>query len=472
MLPASPLHALLMERLRRPLVATSGNLAGEPICIDDAQAIERLGCIADLLLTHDRPIERPLDDAVLRVMRGSPVLLRSGRGYAPLTVTLPSRSGGARRDLLATGGQLKNTIAIGRGNHAVCSQHLGDLESPRSQACFEQAVDDLTRFYQLQPAALLHDAHPGYASTRWAQDSGRARSVPCVAVQHHVAHFFACLAEHAHRGPALGASWDGTGFGDGGVVRGGEIFHWDGRSAVEHVASLRPFPLPGGEQAIREPRRQAAGLLFAMCGEDAFAMAPALWRHFSAAETHTIRRMLLGSINSPLCSSVGRLFDAMAALLDIATHSEFEGDAAMALEFAARESGARWQLPFAIDRAPRQAAAGPARIDWQPAVRAVLQCRARGVAPGDLAAAFHNGLARALRAVTRGFADTPVFLSGGVFQNSYLVDRLHEHFRASDQCLKLHRRIPPNDGGIALGQICYVRALEDGNRVPGNSRTH
>ncbi|WP_091384794.1 carbamoyltransferase HypF [Microbulbifer marinus] len=450
MLPSSPLHHLLIAGLQRPLVATSGNLSGEPICYDNGGAIERLGAIADLFLLHDRSIARPLDDSVVREMDGSPVVLRRARGYAPLPVELPvlpdTFSAG---DLLAVGADLKNTAAISRGRAVYVTQHIGDLQNRVAREVFEQAVDDLAGFYRSEPAAVIADLHPAYVSSRWA----RQRDPQYLGAQHHVAHFFSCMAEHGYRGRALGICWDGTGWGADGIVRGGEFLCWDGREQVQRIAGLRTFPLPGGEGAIREPRRQAAGLLYAVMGERAFA-GKFLLEQFSAGERHNLARMFERKINSPLCSSAGRLFDGVAALLGLANAVTFEGQAAMAVEFAAQQSATTRSYPFAINQHD-----SCRTLDWEPLVAALLQDGEQGVSVPDRARAFHNTLAQMMCAMAVRAGEENIFLSGGVFQNRVLTESAATLLRQEGFRVHCHCVVPPNDGGIALGQIYYARCM-------------
>ncbi|KUJ84756.1 carbamoyltransferase HypF [Microbulbifer flavimaris] len=459
MLPCSGLHHLLMAAVNTPLVATSGNLAGEPICTDNAEALERLNHIADYFLVHDRAIVRPLDDSVARVLRGQRVLLRRARGYAPLPISIAGGSAGGLH-LLATGGDLKNTVAASCGEQVFVSQHIGDLQSRRSRALFEQSITDLGQYYRLKPDHILCDQHPGYASTRWATE----HALPHKMIQHHVAHFFSVMAEHNYRGRALGICWDGTGYGEtegskvagsdlSVEIRGSEFLTWDGAGKVERTGALRPFPLVGGERAIREPRRCAAGLLYTAMGTGAFGH-PALRNLFLPEELRVIEQMLRRQVNTPACSSAGRLFDAVAALLGLATENTFEGQAAMAVEFSARESSRRGHFPFTMERQE-----GLLRVDWQPMLVELLHELEQGVAPADIAAAFQNTLVEMIVTTATEASCKQVFLSGGVFQNRILTETAAEALEARGFVVHCHRDFPPNDGGIALGQIYYAHAM-------------
>jgi hydrogenase maturation protein HypF len=315
--------------LRFPIVATSGNISDEPMCTTEEEALHRLGHIADSFLVHNRPIVRPVDDSVVRVAAGRQMILRRARGYAPLPIDLPPTHSEGVPTLLAVGGQLKNTVALAVGNQTVVSQHIGDLEAHESEEAFRKAITDLSSLY-IAPDLIVSDFHPNYTSTRYAQQSG----LPVVQVQHHYAHVASCMAENQLHGTVLGVSWDGTGWGLDGTVWGGEFLVADEHS-FGRVASLRAFPLPGGEKAIREPRRTALGVLFQVYGVNVFERddIPAV-HSFTCKERTMIRQMMQHGVNAPTSSSVGRLFDAVASLLGIRQCVSFEGQAAMELEFA------------------------------------------------------------------------------------------------------------------------------------------
>ena len=419
MLPYSPLHHLLTRECPFPLVATSGNLSDEPIATGNEEAQHRLGGIADVFLMHDRPIARPCDDSVVRVVRGRESVLRRARGYAPLPVRVD-------RDLprvLAVGAHLKNGVAIGIGRQVFVSQHVGDLDTLEARRAFENAIQDLCRLYCFKPEIVACDLHPDYASTHWALASG----LPVIQIQHHQAHAAACAAENGVRGPYLGVSWDGTGYGLDGTIWGGEFFLVeDGR--FERVAHLRMFRLPGGEAAIKEGWRSEASLLYETFGPGAVA-------------DPVIRRMIERGINAPLCSSVGRLFDAVSCMAGVARQSRFEGQAAMLLE---RAIGS-----LQIDDAYSLAESG----DWAPLVAEVRRDVSQGApAAALIAARFHNALANWIVAVAQRSGVRQVAFSGGVFQNGYLVERAAALLESRGFSVSTHERVPANDGGIALGQ--------------------
>lgn len=421
MLPYSPLHHLLMRECPFPLVATSGNRSDEPIAIDNDEAQERLGGIADVFALHNRPIARPVDDSVVRVARGRECVLRRARGYAPL----PVRASRELRPALAVGAHLKNAVAIAAGRQVYLSQHIGDLDTVESRQAFERAIADLCRLYRFKPELVVCDLHPDYASTRWALDSG----LPVMQVQHHHAHAASCALENGLSGPYLGVSWDGTGLGLDGAIWGGEFFFIE-NGRYERVAHLRPFRLPGGEAAIREGWRAAAALLWETGAGETVSNA-------------VVRRMLERGVNTPLTTSVGRLFDAVASLAGVAQKSRFEGQAAMLLERSI--GGAALEDAYPLPEG-----------DWAPLIDAVRRDAAAGVPAGTIAARFHNALAHWILAVAVRTGARDVTLSGGVFQNGYLVEKAAALLEARGFRVHTHQRVPPNDGGIALGQAAMA----------------
>ncbi len=445
MLPYSPLHHLLMRELGFPVVATSGNLHDEPIVTDETEAVADLTGITDCFLVHDRPIERYVDDSVVRVQVGRQVILRRARGYAPLPVSLTSEL----PPLLAVGAHLKNTVAVSRGRDVILSQHIGDLETAPAYFAFRKVVQDLLRLYEVEPLAVACDAHPDYLSSQHARELG----LPVVEVFHHHAHLASCLAENELEGDVLGVTWDGAGYGDDGTIWGGEFLVGDA-GGYRRVATFRPFRLAGGEQAMREPRRSALGLFFEMEGPAALDQPPgrAGWPFldgFSDGERRLLGRMLASGANSPLTSSCGRLFDAVAALLGIKAVSSFEGQAAMMVEFAVKE-GVDDAYPVSL----RSRGGGePLVFDWEPLVRAILRDQERGVETGVICARLHNALADLIVEVARQVGLERVVLSGGCFQNRYLTERTFHRLQQEGFRPFTHQRVPPNDGGIALGQI-------------------
>lgn len=446
LLPYTPLHRLLIAGVERPIVCTSGNLSEEPMCIDELEARERLAGIADRFLVHDRPIVRPIDDSVARVNRDGLQVLRRARGFAPLPLRL---SGMGSRSILATGAQLKSTVALSKGNEVVVSQHLGDLFSAEGVLLLERTVRDLTRFLEVKPELVACDLHPDYASTRLAEKLAIEWSVPLARVQHHHAHIAACMAEHGLSGPVLGLAWDGSGLGSDGTIWGGEALVVDGGS-FQRVAHLRPFSLPGGESAMRDPSRAALGLLYEVFGRSAVEYV-----EMEERRVRTLLAMLDGVVSCPRTSSMGRLFDAVAALTGIRQRAGFEGQAAMELEFAAEGVADRTAYPMSLREGE------PAIGDWEPLVRALLYDRARRLPPGVMSARFHNALVDLAEAIATRVGVARVVISGGCFQNARLLETIQGRLRARRFEVYTPRLYPPNDGGLSLGQLC-VAALRKG----------
>ncbi len=448
MLPYTPLHHLLLAELGFPVVATSGNLSDEPICTDEHEAVTRLRGIADLFLVHNRPIVRHVDDSIVRIMLGREMVLRRARGYAPLPVPVPptNRTAGPPTppSVLAVGAHLKNTVALSVGPQIFLSQHIGDLETEQAFDAFRRVIDDFQRLYEARPALVVADAHPDYLSTQYARET----DLPILSVQHHLAHVFSCLGENGLTPPVFGVSWDGTGYGLDGTIWGGEFFCVT-RDAWQRVGHFRTFPLPGGDQAVKEPRRTALGLLFALEGDAAFDRRSAPVSAFSEAELRPLRRMLANHLNAPLTSSVGRLFDAVAALCGLRQRVQFEGQAAMELEFAL--TGCDTNESYSFEFTAEDSA--PWVLDWARLIQAILADIAQETPTGIIAARFHNSLAEIIVHAARRSGESRVVLTGGCFQNRYLTERAVERLAAEGFKPYWHQRVPPNDGGIALGQV-------------------
>jgi hydrogenase maturation protein HypF len=439
MLPYTALHHILLCDLGFPIVATSGNLSDEPICFDEKEALSRLGGVADLFLVHDRPIERQVDDSVARVVLGRELVIRRARGYAPL----PFRLKDPVRDLLAVGAHLKNAVAVARGTQVFLGPHVGDLDTAESREAFLGSIRTLADLQEIVPERVACDLHPDYVSTAHAESLG----LPLVRVQHHHAHILACMAENEISGKALGVAWDGTGYGTDGSVWGGE-FLLVAESGYRRVGSLRSFRLPGGEAAVREPRRSAFGLLYEMLGEGVLEredLPPV--RDFTSGERTLLARMLARGTLSPLTTSAGRLFDAVASILGIRQRMSFEGQAAMELEYSLPRVPPEEAYPFRLAESDDRLL-----VDWEPIVRAILEDAASGRETGEISARFHNALAEGITAAARAIGEEAVVLSGGCWQNAYLLTRTVRLLRASGHRPYWHQRVPPNDGGIALGQ--------------------
>jgi len=438
MLPYTPLHALLFESGGPPLVCTSGNVSEEPICTSTEDALERLAPLVDGLLTHDRRIVRPLDDSVVRVGRRRTSVLRRARGYVPRSVaTIPEDV-----TVLAVGAHLKNTVTLGHRGALVPSQHLGDLDSLRTRELLKATIDDLCRFFDASPSLVACDLHPDYASTVVAEELADQWSVPLLRVQHHHAHVAACIAEHALDvdEPVFGLAWDGTGLGVDGTIWGGEALVCRGKE-MERFGTLRPFPLLGGDLAAREPRRSALGLVFEVAPNEIAVCEPAWSEADLASSLQVLDRHL-----APSCSSVGRLFDALAALLGLFHRCTFEGQAALALEQLAAtvDPDGAYPLPLVDD--------GVVMGDTRALVEAVLADLRAGVERARIARRFHEALVAFGVALAKR-ADIPrVVLSGGCFQNQLLADGLEERLEKAGFEVYVPAMVPTNDGGISVGQ--------------------
>ena len=468
MLPCSPLHHLLMARLGFPVVCTSGNFSEEPMAVAPAEAEERLGRIADAFLHHDRPIVRPVDDSVARAVDGCLLVLRRARGFAPLPIPLSADLPAVR----ALGGHLKNTVAWAAGRQIVVTQHVGDMDHPLSLAAHTRAVADFERLYELRPRAVACDLHPDYATTRIAEASG----LPVMRVQHHHAHVASLLAEHDLDEEILGVAWDGTGFGPDGTVWGGEFLR-AGRTGYRRVARLLPFALPGGEAAARQPWRSALGALHAVHG-------PGLWDLLlppvrRAAQWREVLEKLLVAPSTVRTSSAGRLIDAVAAIVGVRQESTYEAHAAMLLEQAAAPSTDAYPFEL-VERGSGVAGSDGARsreresggvdapqveVDWRPALAAVVDDIASGQAPSLVAGRFHRTLARMAAAVAECAGVRRVGLTGGCFQSALLTQYGAEELRRRGFEVLKHSQVPPNDGGLSVGQalVAASRLLAERN---------
>jgi hydrogenase maturation protein HypF len=457
MLPYSPLHHLLLSDTGTGLVMTSGNLSDEPIAFRDSDALRRLGGIADLFLTHDRRIETRTEDSVLRPRAGRTSMLRRSRGYVPAPIPLPIE---ARVPLLAVGAELKSTFCLARGPRAWVGPHIGDLADFETLLSFGEGIEHFQQLFAVEPELCAHDLHPSYLSTGYARER---EGLDLVGVQHHHAHLAACLAEHGMTGLALGAIYDGAGYGSDGTIWGGEIIRGD-LAGFERMARLWPVRLPGGDMAAREPWRMACSWLAAAHrtelpeppeGLDG-AVDPAAWRN--------VARLAADGLASPLTSSVGRLFDAVAALCGIRPRVTYEGQAAIELEAACEkaERGA-YPLPLVED-----GESDGARLDARETILAVECDLSDGVPVPRIAARFHNGLATATAEACARFAsyELPVVLSGGVFQNRRLLESTVAMLADRGIEALVPEQLPPNDGGISYGQAA-VAAARSARREPG-----
>jgi len=445
----TPMHLLLLRGVGRPLVMTSGNASDEPIAIGNEEGVERLGGIADAFLLHDREIVARCDDSIVRVVDESPVFLRRARGFAPLPLDLPFSS---PVPLVAVGPHLKNTFALIHGKSVYLSQHIGDLENLETLQHFHNALERFRTLFNVTPEIVVRDRHPGYLSTRIADEMALGRVIE---VQHHHAHIAAVAAEHGVTEPVIGVAYDGTGHGDDGCVWGGELLVAD-LTSFRRVASLRYSPLPGGEAAIRQPWRTALGYLSldpdAAEGFDA-ALAGVTERELAIARTQIER-----GLNAPLASSMGRLFDAVAAVLGVRQRCSYEGEAAMELEAIAGNREAQ-PLPFPV----REGEGGVWVLDPIPLLSALNTARAAGESVPELAAAFHESVAESTAMVVERVADESgvrrVALGGGCFQNARLLSRLWQKLIGRGLEVLTPLKLSPNDGAISYGQAAVAAGI-------------
>lgn len=454
MLPYSPLHHLLVRSLGGiPLVMTSGNRSDEPIAYQE-DVVDRLAGIADLFLDHDRTIHVRCDDSVTRVLDGVELPVRRSRGYAPRPLNLPFP---CRRPLMSVGGQLKVTFAMGRGSQAFLSHHMGDLDHYEAYRAFEKDVRLYQQLFAVTPECMAHDLHPDYATTRYAREREAREGIELLGVQHHHAHMASCMAEHGLTTPVIGVTFDGSGYGNDGAVWGGEFLLGDYRE-FRRGAHLRYVGMPGGDAAVVEPWRMAVAHL-----ADAGAGFAAIEARLMRVDFRVVLRMLERRINTPLTSSMGRLYDAVATVAGVRGHVSYEGQAAAELEWLATGVPPDGAYPFELSPS-RQGQGGAAEaamvIDTRPLVRAIADEVSRGVGAAIIARRFHSTLVDLVAAVCCRLRDataiSTVVLSGGVFQNGLLssevVRRLDdEGFRAYR-----HRFVPPNDGGLSLGQLAVA----------------
>jgi hydrogenase maturation protein HypF len=465
MLPSAPLQHLLMHEMAgRPLVMTSGNRSDEPIAYEDLDAIERLGGIVDLFLTHNRPISVRCDDSVARVIGGQIAPIRRARGYAPASIALPHA---LPCPTLAVGGQLKSTFALGVGGNAFVSQHLGDLDHFAAYQAFERDVHLYENLIGIRPQLLVHDLHPDYASTRYAQARATRDGLRILPVQHHHAHIASGMAEHGLTGSVIGVAFDGTGYGTDGAIWGGEFLIADYKG-FQRAAHLRYVGLPGADAAVRAPWRSAlayvldADLETLPTGESALS----LFAEIPADDFRTVRQMILRRFNSPLTSSMGRLFDAIAALAGIRTHVSYEGQAAIELEWLATGLEPLATYAFGITPANTEVSAdvtGPQWIiDTRPLIRDVVQDVLQKQEPSHVARRFHSTVVEIVATVCerlrREWKLHRVVLSGGVFMNALLTAETTQRLVQDGFEVYSQQLVPANDGGLSLGQLAIAAA--------------
>jgi hydrogenase maturation protein HypF len=446
MLPATPLHHLLLRDVGVPLVMTSGNRSDEPICVDDAEALDRLDGVADAFLVHDRAIVARYDDSVSRVWRGAPVLLRRARSFAPAPITLAR----AVVPTLGTGALLHGAFCLASGTRAYLSQHVGDLDTLESMAAYREAYDRYRSIFALEPERIAHDLHPDFLTTRFAEELG----LPSIGVQHHRAHVAAVMAEHRITDPVIGVAFDGFGLGDDGGSWGGELFV-GGVATLRRRASLRPVAQPGGDAAVREPWRMAVSYAL-----DAGVLAQARdVLGVGEEDIDAVERQLCSNLSSPMTSSVGRLFDAVAAMTGVCRRATYEGQPAMLLEQVALGS-ATHEYPFDVAQVGELM-----QLDARPIVAEIVRDLERGRSAAEVAGRFHRTMAAATLELVRGLRGltgyTKAVLAGGVFNNEILSSDLVARLESFGFEVYLPRLAPVGDGGIALGQVLIAGETEE-----------
>ena len=463
MLPYTPLHHLMLQRMDRPIVLTSGNLSDEPQCIDNGEAREKLGSIATYFLLHNRDIVNRVDDSVVRVVAGQKQTLRRARGYAPAPIRLP-KGFEDTPPILAMGGELKSTFCLSREGEAILSQHLGDLENAVAFETYQDTLALYQRLFEHEPVALAADLHPDYLSTRLAQDLAQDQDLPLYGIQHHHAHIAACMVEHGlpiDTPPVLGIALDGLGYGADDTLWGGEFLVADYR-AFQRVAHFEPMAMLGGAQATRQPWRNTyAQLVHSLGWEDLMEQFGdlELVQFLAAQPRNILDQMLTTGMRAPLASSAGRLFDAVAAAVGCCRDAaSYEGQGAIELEAIVKpEASCDHLYPFALqEKGPTQV------LSAAPLWPELLQDLQAGVDRSLIAARFHYGLADAIAhlaiSLCRRHQLTQVVLSGGVFQNQVLLTAVHDRLHQDGLNILIPHDVPPNDGGISLGQVAIAAA--------------
>ncbi len=468
MLPYTPVHHLLLREVSgAPLVMTSGNRSDDPIAYRDDDALTDLAGIADFFLAHDRPIHIRCDDSVTRIVAGIELPMRRSRGLSPEPICLPSE---CRVPTLALGGQLKTTFALGRRHHAILSHHIGDLDHYEAARSYAEAIAHYEQLFDCHAEILVHDLHPDYTSTRYALNNAESR--PIMGVQHHHAHMASCMAENGLNEPVIGVTFDGTGFGTDGSIWGGEFLIGDYR-AFRRVAHLRPVRMPGGEAAIREPWRMAAAYLI----DSGLGLSAS--EALGASEARSaVERMLARGFNAPYTTSAGRLFDAVASLTAVKQQVKYEGQAAIELEAISSRVAPDSHYTFQIQEPDFPSACDAALVlDMRPMVAEIVQEVRRGIASAVIGRRFHSTVVELIVQVSsrlgRATGLDAVVLSGGVFMNALLLGETLARLRAAGFRVFRHQRVPPNDGGLSLGQLAVAAALQTNqgvDDVPGSTR--
>lgn len=442
MIPYTPLHHLIMKELGEPVIATSGNISEEPMCIDKDESIERLSGIADYFLIHNRPIIRPVDDSVVRIVRDELMILRRARGYSPLPLSIRNAT---EEDFVCVGGHLKNTVSVKKGNEIFISQHIGDLMNTESEKYFRNTISDLKGMYKVHPMYFVHDLHPDYSSTKYCL----TQYVKTIPVQHHLAHVAACFEENKLVNKCFAVCWDGTGYGFDGTIWGGEFFTYSVED-FNRAAHFKQFRIPGGDAAVKDTRRSLSGILYEIFGNDI-----PFSKLNSAASENDLRlftQMLNKNLNCFATTSAGRIFDAVSSLLNICGKSSYEGQAAMMLEFVA-DKKILTHYDFAIKNNTTLI------LDWQPMFEQMLNDIVRGLEVSVVSAKFHNTLVEIIISLSRRVGLKDVVLTGGCFQNVFLLERTIERLIEEGFNPYWNKSVPTNDGGISFGQAVFANHI-------------
>lgn len=450
MLPYMPFHYLLFEKLKLPaIVLTSGNLSEEPIVIDNDEALKKLTRIADAVLVYDREIYNRTDDSVALVVNEKERLIRRSRGYSPEPVNLNLNVDG----IFAAGAELVNCFAVGKGNQAILSQHTGDLKNLETLEFYTESYGRFKKLFRMEPTLVVHDKHPDYLSTKFAIDL----NLPVIEVQHHHAHIASCMAEHGLDEKVIGISMDGTGYGDDGNIWGGEFFTCD-LEGFERVTHFEYVPLPGGDAVTKEPWRTAVSYLYKIYGKEFLSLDIPFIKGLDRTRTEILIQAIGKKINCPLCSSAGRLFDAVAAILDICTEAKFHAEAPMRLEDIASGT-VDLAYPFDFGEV----------ISFEPTIREIVEDMKEGIQVGEISAKFHNTFNNVIIAVAslirKKTGLNKIVLSGGTFQNRYILSRGEKILARESFEVFSHSKIPSNDGGIALGQLVIAAKKRERGRI-------
>ncbi len=443
-LPYTPLHHILLQEFGFPVVATSANHTDEPICTDEQEALKRLSEIADAYLIHDRPIVRYVDDSIARVMAKRPMLLRRARGYAPL----PVQEIESDHEVLALGAHLKNTISFSRKGNVFLSHHLGDLENSKAIAAFQNTVESLPSLYDQKISHVVCDLHPDYFSSQYATKL----NLPIQRIQHHYAHVRSCMTDNDLQSPVLGVAWDGTGLGTDRTIWGSEFLTVN-EGGWKRVGHIRSFSLPGGDASARKPNRVAMGLLNEILGKEAFVRKSRSLESMDAQNLGMLSSMFEKQLQCVPTTSMGRLFDAVASLIGLRQSCSFEGQAAMELEFAASKADEKECPTYSLDLRESPDSEGALILDWETLVKRILEDAAQGVEIGAMAQGFHKALVEGIVSVAKHQGMEKVLLTGGCFQNKFLTEHAILRLKESGFQPYWHQRIPPNDGGISVGQL-------------------